>query len=278
MLYGKTDTQVVMTPRIGRKPDISVHGIFMASDYAREFELRIRGFYVTDPSLFSRVRVSCGYVGKVAAVLDGAISVIYTEQPGPDRVTVIKCLLADTETFINATCNINLEAGMRLDSVLQTLTGFINKTQGSPDKAVWATPEVDSNIAGNISNAPLSWNGPIKDLMPDLKKRYPDVAISVQNNKFRAISMKDAPPLTGKLVYIKYLQSPPNYTAGRVVLTAPWEPGLSPGDTIYLMNTDFGRKDISAMTTKQKKQWTVISVQFDFSTVDSQNKMIVTGV
>ena len=279
-LYGEKGIFVLKTPKTGRKPNIEVHGLLMASDYARDVEIRITGLYGVNLTLFSRITVNCGYVGKPGLVFDGTISFVYTEQPGPERVTVIKCLLADAEKLINATCTINLEAGMRLDSVLQTLTIAINKAKipqgNNAAPAQWANPQIDQTIKGLMSNAPLSWNGPIKDLMPDLKNRFPGAVIVVQNNQFRAIDIDNPPAFSGKTVALRFLQSPPSYTAGRVVVTAPWEPGLSPGDQIYFPNSEFGVKDITAGTPSAR--WIVLSVQFDFSTVGNQNKMVVTGV
>ena len=278
LLYGEKGSRVIMTPRTGRKPNIEVHGLLMASDFARDFEVRIINFYsklkLQD---FNRIKITCGYVGKAALVLEGSITVAYTESPGPERVTVIKCLTANVNLLVQAACNINLEAGTRLDAVLQTLTESINKLKAGTG-GVWGEPSVDGNVAALVSTAPLSWNGPVKDLMPELKKRFPDAAVTIQNNRFRAISKTTPQASTGKLVLLKYLQSPPNYNAGQVVVTAPWEPGLVPGDRIYFYQTDIGTRDPSLGGSKPRKEYGVLSVQFDFSTVGNTNKMIVTGV
>lgn len=276
-LAGKEGTFEILTPKTGRKPDIEVHGILMPSDFARDFEVRIKNLYIKDCNmdLLNSITVSCGYVGKPALVLKGSIDIIYTEEPGPDRVTVIKCLYVDAKMFMNAYCNINLEAGMRLDSILQTLTIQMNK---AAELENWDEPEVDMSVAGQISNAPLQWNGPVKDLMPDLKRRFPKAAITIHNNKFKAIDIDNPPERTGRLVPLMYIQSPPNYTAGRVVVTAPWEPGLQPGDRIFLPKTGYGSQDMTLKAGTIRTYYTVMSVQFDFSTVGSNNKMIVTGV
>ena len=282
-LYGQRGTFEIRTPLTGRKPDIEVHGILMSADYAQDFEVRIRNLYSSvDLTLFNKIQVMAGYVGKAALVLDGSISIIYTEEPGPDRVTVIKCLVADAELLLNATCNIELPAGSTLQTVLDTITQSMNQAV-VPDstnavKTIWKKPGIDPAITALVSNSTLSWNGAVKDIMPELKARFPSVMIMIKGNQFVAFDPKSTIG-TGRETPIYYLQSPPNYTAGRVILTAPWEPGLQPGDTIRLISRqDVGTRDLSTAAAPLKNLWRVISVQFDLSTVGSQNKMIVTGV
>ena len=288
MLYGADGTFVIKTPKVGRKPEVSVHGLLMSSDYAKDFEVRVTNLYSeVNLALFNRIQVTAGYVGKPALALDGSISIIYTEQPGPDRVTVIKCFIGNAEQIINATCNIELPPGSTLQVILQEITDSMNRAI-VPDstntvQAVWAEPQIDPSLASMVCSSKLSHNGTVKDLMPLLKQIFPKADIVFGNNRLIAYD-PEVPFGAGNLIPITHIQSPPSYTAGHVIVTAPWEPSLKPGDIMSLpasirtMGVREASATLQAAKKGLKKLWRVISVQFDFSTTGNQNKMIVTGV
>ena len=288
MLYGADGTFVIKTPEAGRKPEVSVHGLLMSSDYAKDFEIRVTNLYSeVDLSLFNRISVTAGYYGRTSMSLDGSISVLYTEQPGPDRVTVIKCFIGNAEQIINATCNIELPAGSTLKVILDEITNSMNRAvvpeSTNAIKTIWREPQIDPALAGLVCNSKLSHNGTVKDLMPLLKQIFPGVYIVFENNQLVAYD-PEIPYGSGKLVPVTNIQSPPSYTAGHVIVTAPWEPSLKPGDVMSLPASirTMGVREASATMRAArkglKKLWRVISVQFDFSTTGNQNKMIVTGV
>lgn len=285
-LFGKKGTFQIMTPRWGRKPDIEIHGILYATEYAKDFEVRIRNLYTdTDLTLFNSIKISAGYFDQPELVVEGSIAIIYTEQPGPDRVTVIKCWMGAAEVILNATCDINLPEGTTLQAILEAMTSSLRSAiipeSANPVKIIWKAPQVDPATAAMICPVPLSWNGAVKDLLGQLKGIFPDVFFTMGKDQIIAFNPK-APVGSGKIVPLRYLMSPPNYTAGRVIVTAPWEPGLYPGDTIYILNTQIGTREATASMAAGagtlRSTYRVLSVQFDFSTVGGQNKMIVTGV
>lgn len=288
MLYGADGTFVIKTPKVGRKPEVSIHGLLMSSDYAKDFEVRVTNLYSeVDLSLFNKISIVAGYLDKPALALVGSISVLYTEQPGPDRVTVIKCFIGNAEQIINATCNIELPAGSTLKAILEEVTGSMNRAivPGSTNttKTIWNDPQIDPSLAGLVCNSKLSHNGTVKDLMPLLKQVFPSAYIVFGDNRLIAYD-PSVPFGAGNAVELKNVQSPPSLTAGHVIVTAPWEPTLKPGDTMILPDSirKYGQRDPSATIVERKKPlkktWRVISVQFDFSTTGNQNKMIVTGV
>ena len=296
-LYGEKGIAQITTPRFGRKPDIELHGILYASSYAKDFEVRIRNLYTdVDLTLFNSIKISAGYFDKGELAVQGSIAIIYTEQPGPDRVTVIKCWMGSAEQIINATVN-NLEMpeGSTLKSILEAATNSLQTANvpesTNPVKVVWKAPQIDASTAALTSPSKLSWNGGVKDLLAHLKSMFPDILFTIGNDQIIAINPKlqtmsgfgsETEGAGGKIVPLKYLLSPPNYTAGRVIVTAPWEPNLYPGDMIYILNTSIGTKEATATGAGKmgtlRSMYKVLSVQFDFSTVGSQNKMIVTGV
>ena len=283
-LLGKDGTFIINTPMYGRKPEVELHGMLMASDFAKDFEVRVINLYSeVDLSLFNRINVSAGYFNKPELFIEGSISVLYTEQPGPDRVTVIKCFIGNVEQILNATCDIKMPAGSTLQVILKTLTDAINQalvpgtTNTMPTR--WKDPNIEPSVAGLVCGSPLSHNGSVKDLFPLLKQIFPTVDIVFGNNQLVAFDPK-LPPTKGNIVMIKHLMSPVSYTAGHAVVTAPWEPSLKPGDLMFIppQFRTMGVKEATATQIKELKPiWRVISVQFDFSTTGSQNKMIVTG-
>lgn len=288
MLYGADGTFVIKTPRTGRKPEVSVHGLLMSSDYAKDFEVRVTNLYSeVNLTLLNKISVVAGYINKPALALDGSISVFYTEQPGPDRVTVIKCFIGNAEQILNATCNIELPAGSTLQTILAEITKSMNRAYvpGSTNtvQAIWAEPQIDPTVASMVCSAKLSHNGTVKDLMPLLKQIFPKADIVFGNNRLIAYD-PEVPFGAGNRVVLSHIQSPPSYTAGHVIVTAPWEPSLKPGDTMILPDSisKYGIREASATWADKKdmlkKEWRVVSVQFDFSTTGNQNKMIVTGV
>lgn len=296
-LFGKKGTFQITTPRFGRKPDIEVHGILYASEFAKDFEVRIRNLYTdVDLTLFNSIKISAGYFDKPELMVEGSIAIIYTEQPGPDRVTVIKCWMGAAEHILNATVdNLEMPEGSTLKAILESMTSAMQSANipdsTNPIKVRWKAPQVDASTGALTSPSKLSWNGGVKDLLGHLKSMFPGIYFTIGNDQIIAFNPKqrtlsgfgsETEGAGGKIVPLKYLLSPPNYTAGRVIVTAPWEPGLKPGDIIYILNTNIGTKEatatISARQEALRSMYSVLSVQFDFSTVGSQNKMIVTGV
>lgn len=265
-LVGDGVPNMILTPISGRKPEISLSALLLASDFAGQFEVRYTNLYASvNLSEYSEVIIRAGYRNGTSICIQGSINIAYTENPGPDRVTVIQGVASRLLPMLNVPLTVDFPFGGYSLSVLlsqvSTALGFL-------------PPQVDAAVAGLTCPVPFAFNGIAKDIFPMIKDRFPGVTITVSNNTISAWKdvMTTAPPKI-----IKYLHTTPTYTGGKVVLTAPFDPGISVGDVIYVPNTGLGVKDITASSSGVSSRYTVYSIQIEFSTTENKNSMIITG-
>ena len=77
----------------------------------------------------------------------------------------------------------------------------------------------------------------------------------------------------------KVSATPRSTVVGEITFQAPWIPTLRPGD-LFSINPSFLRQTIGSFNTGSNANsiFQVLNINFDFSTVDSKNTMLVQGL
>ena len=254
----------IRTPRSGLKPNISITGELTSASLATNLDIRVTNLY-TDKimSSFQEVLVTAGYESKQSAVLRGSIINVTTETPGPDKVTLIQCTTSNYDLWLDGTVNLNLPAPVMLKAALAQLTGALG----------YQTEYIDPSLLLKTSTVPLCVNGTVRTAIDTLKKLFPDVTLSIESNRIYAVPQEGV--TLKKVHFLRYLMQAPQFSGSAVSLMAPWEPSVRPGDFIQYSLTGYGTRNLAA--DKVLKRARVISVQFSFDTVGSQNEMLITG-
>lgn len=261
-LISRTKTIRIASPLWGRKPNINITGTFTSQDNITIFEVRIYNLYLdVDYSEVHSLVVTCGYAGEKQTAIVGAISAMYTDSPGPDRVTVIQCTNADVGKWLTKACDISVEKGESFKTVLETISKDIGFNPPKINK-------VDKTL-----ESPFEHNGLVKDAVHKLRDLFPSVFIRIDSNFFSASEKSGS----GTKYQIRYLSSAPQFSGASVSFTSPWIPALRPEDTVQL-STSYYVQDITSMTLDKKSEFKVTSVSFEFSTIDGTNSMTVTAV
>lgn len=259
----KSQTFEIKTPRSGIKPQIEISGNLNSQDYVLNFEIRITNLFCDDIDSITDVIVTAGYEGNMSAGLVGKVQNVYTESPGPDKVTVLSCVTANYEAWLNNTIDLKLKAGFSLSTAIDQLTTALE----------FETPIIDGAVASLTCPAPLSVNGRCSEAISELKKAFQGVSIVPEGKKLR-VYPTTAGRESATVHKLQLLTQAPQYSGGTVSVMAPWNPMVKPGDYVQFFN-NFKKTSIGAIVTNIAY---VNSVQFSFATCTDQNEMIVTGV
>lgn len=266
-LTGEKGGFFIDCPTTGRKPYIEISGQLFPNGIVMAFDVRLKNLYssqvLTD---YHKIEVTAGYEGQQSVAFSGSVTNVYTESPGPDRVTVIQCTTSYFSDWINKTCDFFLDTGFTLSDALEKLTSAAGYDQPVIDKTITET-----------SKAPFYAGPYIHDAIKELNALFPDVYISVNDNKFTA--KKKGTVL--KTFILTHLSCTPAISAEGVTITAPWEPQVRPGDHLrfnaqYRTTSNLG--DIgNAAKVDNTLTIEVLSIRFQFSTCGNSNQMIVQG-
>ena len=252
----------VNTPAKGIKPQIEISGNLTMEGYTHNFEIRITNFYSDSLDDITDVIVSAGYEGRMSAGIYGSVQNVYTETPGPDKVTVISCVAANYDAWINKTIDLKLKEGYTL---LQAVTNV-------KDALGYESALVDASIAAKTSAAPLNHNGRCTEAITKIKNAFPGVSIITDGKKLRAFPTESV--ASSVVVHeLALLCQAPQYSGGTVSLVAPWEPMVKPGDYVHFP-TNFMKASLGAIVSDTAM---VNTIQFHFATNTDDNEMIITG-
>lgn len=252
----------IITPRKGVKPDITISGNLTMEGYTHTFEVRITNFYSNSIGEGTTLIVTAGYENNMSAGIYGEVQNIYTESPGPDKVTVISCVSAYYDQWINNTIDLQLESNFKLTDAIAQVSHALDY-----DPAL-----IDTELQQLTCTAPLMHNGRCSEALQKIRDLFPGIAIVVQGKKLRVFST-GGKSSTIVVHAMPLLTQAPQYTGGAVSLVAPWDPMIKPGDYVRFPD-DFYTASLGAIKNNVAK---VNTIQFQFSTCDDQNEMIVTG-
>ena len=257
------DAFEIKTPRHGIKPQIEITGNLTSQDYVLNFEVRITNFFCDDIDSITDVVVTAGYEGNMSAGLSGKVQNVYTESPGPDKVTVLSCVTANYEAWLNQTIDLKLKEGFALSTAIDQLTSALEFEPALRDGAV----------AFLTCPAPLAVNGRCSEAISELKKAFQGVSIVPEGKKLR-VYPTTAQHQSATIHKLNLLSQAPQYSGGTVNIIAPWNPMIKPGDYVQFFN-NFKKTSIGSIVTNVA---CVSTVQFSFATCTDQNEMTITGI
>lgn len=256
----------IKTPRYGRKPQISISGKLGMERNANEFELRITNLY-SDSILsgLTSIDVFAGYADNLSFALSGSVQNIYTENPAPDKVTVIQCVTAEYDTWLNKTAKIEFQSSFSVKAFADKVSSALGF-----DSAI-----IDSDIAGETFNAPFSHNGRIIDAIGKFIKgiHIDGLCITPQNKRLRIFRASANGKVYSASHTLNLLSQSPQFSGGVVNLVLPWIPTVKPGDLVQFP-TEIAKASIGAL---QYNKAVVDTVSFEFSTLGGGNQMTIVG-
>lgn len=256
----------INTPAKGVKPQIEISGNLTMEGFTHNFEVRITNYYSdsidTDLENATYIVVSAGYEGKMSAGIYGAVQNVYTESPGPDKVTVLSCVSANYDAWISKTVDLKLAENFSLQDAVSAVTDALGY-----DPAI-----IDSSIAAKKCAAPLNHNGRCTEAITKIKGAFPGVSIITDGKKLRVFPT-EAKQRSVVVHELGLLTQAPQYSGGTVNLVAPWEPMVKPGDYVHFP-TNYKRTSLGAIVSDTAM---VNTIQFHFATNTDENEMTITG-
>jgi hypothetical protein len=228
-----------------------------------QIEIRIVNLYIERGKTFQKVKVEAGYENSMSLAFEGEITNIYDEAPGPEKVTVITCTQGKLLNMIGSTIAINLNEGFSLKEALIQIT----KAAGLDDPIISLTEQI-------TSNAPFTFNGTVQEALHQLGPMFPAVILIFTDKTIKAVT--DTIAATESPKTIKFLQSPPQVVGSTVIIKAPWDPSIKPGDVVTVDKVNFITKGSIAVGVLLNK-YRVTSVEFRYSTITGANSMTLQG-
>ena len=253
----------IVTPTKGIKPQIEISGNLTMEGYTHNFEVRLTNFYSDSiDDEVSEIIVTAGYEGEMSAGIYGAVQNVYTDTPGPDKVTVLSCVSANDDAWVNNTINMKLKAGYKLEDAITQVSQALGY-----NKAI-----IDASVSSLTSAAPLEINGRCTEAIAKIKTAFQGVSIIVDGKKLRVFPT-EAQQSSVIVHDLKLLSQAPQYSGGSVNIVAPWNPMIKPGDYIHFPNK-IRQQSLGAITTDTAM---VNTIQFHFATNTDDNEMVITG-
>lgn len=265
----------IRCPVRGRKPSIEINGTYGTSGYLKVFNLTVKNLYLDlKGDQYTELEVEAGYEGNTVT-FKGTILSLYQEEPGPEGRTIIQCINGDMQHWLDATVNLDYEAGTPLITILSDI-----------GKAISIYRPFTGTKAGTLSLPDrFVSNETARDAINKLVQVFKDkkLAIFVRNNVLCATCLAEDDFIN---VYtLDYMSAPPQENAGGeegtyyTTVTAPWEPKLQIGDKlripskVYMRNyVTVGSGNATGTTTIQ-----VTQLSFHFGTTGGTNSMTVQG-
>lgn len=250
-------------PAKGRKPNIQISGTLLPVDYMSDVEIRVVNLYIERGQTFQKVRVEAGYENSLSIAFEGEITNIYDESPGPEKVTVINCTQGKIKNMLSNVIALNLEKGFTLNSALSQIA-----------KAAELDAPVITFTDTETGGSPFTFNGTVQEALHQLSPLFPSVTLMFTDRTIKAVKNEISPAEKAKP--IKFLQSPPQVTGTVVIIKAPFDPAIKPGDVVTVQNVSYMTKRTISVGTLMN-QYRINSVEFRFSTVQGSNQMTLQG-
>lgn len=252
----------IITPKRGIKPQIEISGNLTMEGYTHNFEVRITNFYSDSIDDITNIIVNAGYEGEMSAGIYGVVQNAYTESPGPDKVTVLSCVSANYDAWINKTINLKLKEGYNLQDAVSQVTSALG----------FEPAVIDASLVTKTCAAPLEVNGRCSEAVAKIKKSFPGVSIITDGKKLRVFPT-EAKQTSVVVHTLPFLTQAPQFSGGSVNLNAPWNPMVKPGDYVQFPNS-IKKQSLGAITSDVAM---VNTIQFHFATNTDANEMLITG-
>lgn len=257
-------------PRKGRKPAIEISGTLYANTI-QNAELRMTNFYPDKPlnagndegAVYSWLRAYAGYANGDMTVIEGQTFVSYTENPGPDGVTVFTFFTGPMEMIKNTPINSNWKEGTSINSLVDEVCAELSKGSSIKlEKKSYVSDKVTVGEGG------LKVSGTFIELSDKLDRVY-GLRAYVEG---KYLIVCDS--LLGKTdeYHLEFVTSIKKSGAGYTIV-APWIPGVRQNDTVILDAKYYSVENYGGIAVKFGKRFTVVTASFEFSTVGEKNSM-----
>lgn len=249
----------IRCPTKGVKPQIEISGTIESNDVVNAFEVRITNFYPDDVTRdYQQIRVYAGYENDKSVVFEGSIVAMYTETPGPDRVTVIYCNTANMAAWSDAAVQLSLDPGFSLTQAVTKIA-----------QALKYDYQIDLKANAALSKIRWDFNGSARQAITELENFFPEFKLVVANNRITVLSDSSVK----RTFRLPYLKTPAQFGGQGCTLVAPWNPNIKPGDFVTFPT---GTYKISEGAIKMTKV-NVHILSFNFDTAGNANTMTIMG-
>lgn len=262
----------IICPRHGRKPSIEINGTFKSRSFLDAFNITVKNLYLDlQTEQYERINVTAGYEGNTIDI-EGTILTIYQEEPGPDGKTVIQCQAGNLQDWLDATVDLNYEAGTSITDIL---------------KKIQTALKVSNTISGKKAGAlvlqePFMHLGTARDGMNKLMQVFKEqkLCVFLRNKTVYAECLGDGDIIEPKV--LKYISAPPQPNTGGnngiyyTTVTAPWMPDLNLFDKLTIPSRVY-KKNFGIVGTGTTQNIQVTALSFHFGTTGNVNSMTVQG-
>ena len=266
----------IRCPRHGRKPTIEINGTFTDRGFLPTFNITVTNLYLELQSeQYETIEVTAGYAtgGKTnTAKFKGSILTIYPEAPGPDGKTVIQCQWGKLQDWLDATVDVNYEAGTPLKKILEEfkIRLALEQTQLGLKKAI-----------GLTTKQQFMHNGTVRDAIDKLERMFEQekLVIFIREDTLFADCLEDDFTDTK---FMQYLSAPPQPNTGGsrgtfyTTVTGPWMPELHLFDLLIIPSRVY-MKNFGMVGTGKTQTIRVSALSFHFGTTGGTNQMTVQG-
>ena len=274
-IYRENNKPLLLTcPTKGRKPRIELSGNFYANGDLPAFNLTIKNLYLDlKDDVYTKIEVEAGYEG-CTAKLEGSISTIYQEEPGPEGTTYIQCQEGEMADWLDTYINVSYDAGTTLNMIISQMGEKLG-TKGTLVKGKAATL---------MTQDTFEHNGTARDACTKLKKMFQEnyLVIFIRNNILTAICLSEGDFIN--VHTLKYMSAPLQFNTGGdssgtyyATVSAPWDPSLQPGDMLIIPSMVYQRYGERVGTDTGSQRIEVQSMEFHFGTCGGTNSMKVQG-
>lgn len=272
-MYSAKDIVVVRCPERGRKPNITINGSFTTENYLPAFNITVKNMYLElKGKQFNKILVKAGYENNIVT-LEGTIISLYQETPGPEGSTVIQCVQGSMQEWMDSTISMNYGAGTMLSTIMTNMSLKL-KTYGA---------RLGQTAMTLMLNEPFEYDGTVRGAIDKLRQVFNDqnLCIVIRNNVLTAVCLSKGDSIQRHK--LEYLSAPPQSNAGDssgtyyTTVTAPWEPKLQIGDALEIPTNTYIKNFSIVNSLKKTQTIQVTAISFSFSTVGSENQMIVQG-
>lgn len=279
----------IKTASYGYKPKIEISGSLIPNSLFTNIELRITNAYISfDETSYRKMKIEYGYYDIKLTSIIGAITHAYLESPGPDGITVFFILIGDSinqdqvffdrygsdskgRTFGNTFYHAP-------DTYGNIITSFLEKVSLQYNSVQKFTAVISPYLSSIYYGGTIQATGTIAQVFQKVVNEYLGLSYTISGRQISFFTKKSGSERIG-YVFDKFSSSPRVNVNGHINFQSPLFPDLQPGDYVSIdpkfMKMTFGGYMTTENNTKVPTVYTVLKIDFDFSTVDDINVMIV---
>ncbi len=264
--------KIIRCPKHGRKPDIEINGTYTAKGFLKDLNITVKNLYFDlQTEQYAEIEIEAGYEGNMVTI-NATILTMYQEAPGPDGRTVIQCQVGNMQDWLDATVQLNYDAGTSLIEILKAIQGKLGLTQVKP-----------GTTAGTlILKEPFKYDGSARGALKALEERYGEenLVLFVRSTTLYAECLASGDFAGIKIM--EYLSAPPQPNTGGsdgtyyTTATGPWMPDLQMFDKLIIPSRVYIR-NFKVVESGKTQTIQVTGLSFHFGTCGSVNSMTVQG-